>query len=110
MTYRLAKINKQIQRIFGEVLQREADLPVGALITVTQVEVAENLRSAKVWLTVWPPEMAAKALRQLRKQMYDLQGAFNRAIGLQPLPRLKLLIDHGAEQAAKVDRILRELE
>ncbi len=106
---RLQKVNKHIQRTFGEILQTEADLPADVLVTITRVDTTANLKSSWVWLSVFPLDQGDAILERLKPQMYDLQGALNRALDVRPLPRLRLRIDYGAQNAENVERALDSL-
>jgi len=112
MSQRVAKVSRLIQRSFGEILQKEADLPPDAIVTVSAVETKPNLRSAKVWLYIltFPvddPKRAEEVLEHLRGQIYELQGFLNKTLSMRPLPRIKLQLDHGAEYAARIDQRIR---
>lgn len=107
---RIEKVNSLIQRLFGEILQREADLPVDVLVTVSAVDTVPNLRSATVWLYILPLERGEEILEMLKEEMYDLQGALNRALSMRPLPRVTLKLDHGAEYAQHINEQLDSLE
>ncbi|MFH1353845.1 MAG: ribosome-binding factor A [bacterium] len=109
MSRRIDRVNKHIQRTFGEILQTEADLPKEVLVTVSGVETTHNLRSATVWLSVLPGEAAEITLQGLKKQMYELQGSLNRQLKLKILPRIYLKIDKGAAYAEKINRELNNL-
>lgn len=109
MSRRIDRLNKHIQRTFGELLQREADLPKGVLVTISAVETAHNLQSAIVWLSIFPYEQAEKVLRSLERQLYELQGLLNRQLKLKILPRIKLKVDKGAQYAENIDRQLDKL-
>lgn len=110
MSRRLEKVNKHLQRICAEVLLIEASLPPNVLVTVARVNATPNLRSADVWLYVLPLEQGPTTLKELRKQLYDLQGAVNRKLDMRPLPRLILRLDRGAAHAEKIEQRLHELE
>lgn len=109
MKPRLIKINKNIQRVFGEVLQREADLPADVLVTIARVDTTPNLRSATIWLYIFPLEQGESIVTQLKSQLYDLQGALNRNLHLRPLPRVRLRLDTGAAYAATIERTISKL-
>lgn len=116
-TKRLEKVNSLIQRLFGEILQREADLPVDVLVTVSAVETVSNLRSATVWLYILPfdaglgkPQRVEEVFEHIKNQMYDLQGSLNRALSMRPMPRIILKLDHGAEHSQKIEKRLAELD
>lgn len=109
MSRRIVQINKNIQRILGEILQREADLPVDALVTISRVDTTPNLASATVWLYVFPVERSEEILERLTRQLYDIQGALNRALDQRPLPRIRLRVDYGAEHAENIEKTFRNL-
>lgn len=109
MSGRTEKINKQILRLFGEILQREADLPPDVLVTVSAVDTTPNLQRTTIWLYISPLERADEVLEQLKGQLYALQGALNRALAMRPLPRITLKLDRGAEHAQHINERLREL-
>lgn len=110
MPDRIPKLNKHIQRVFGEILQQEADVPVGVMVTISKVDVRPNLRSATVWLYVYPAEKGEATVDHLKEQLYDLQGALNRELQLRPLPRIILRLDHGIEHAQHIEEKLAALK
>ena len=109
MPDRIARVNKHIQRTFGEILQAEANLPNDVMVTVANVETTKNLKVATIWLSIWPEKQAGRVIKKLKKQLYGLQGSLNRKIRLRPNPRIILSVDHGAQHAENIDRRLEEL-
>ena len=109
MSVRLDRINKLILRTFGEILQTEAEMPIDVLVSVARVETTRNLRSATIWLSVFPVERAETTLKALEKNLYTLQGSLNRKLTFNPLPRIRLKLDYGAEHAEHIERRLKEL-
>ena len=110
MTARIVKINKLIQRSLGEIIQQELDLPVDVLVTISQVETTPNLRSAIIWLYVFPLQQGDKILELIHSDIYNLQGKLNRRLNMRPLPRISFRIDYGSEQAETVERSFNRLE
>ncbi|MEX0649541.1 MAG: ribosome-binding factor A [Candidatus Andersenbacteria bacterium] len=106
----MAKVNKHIQRTFGEILHEEADVPADVLVTISRVETTPNLKSATIWLYISPSSKEEEVLEILKPQMYELQGALNRALTIHPLPRLYLKADHGAHHAQTIEQKLVELK
>jgi len=106
MSKRIDKVNRLIQETLGEILQREADLPADVMLTVTGVETTPNLRAAKIWLSILPEGKGDDVIKQLEKQLYDLQGSLNRKLNLKPLPRISLMRDKGAKYAENIDQKL----
>jgi ribosome-binding factor A len=105
----MGKVNSRLKRVFGEIIIREADLPIDSLVTISEVDTARNLRSAIVWISVLPLDQASKTVKKLKSQMYHLQGLVNKELNMRPLPRITLRIDHGAEHSDKIERKLADL-
>ena len=106
MSERMAKVNKHVQRTFGEILQRQADLPPDVLVTISRTDTTPNLKSTTIWLYINPVARAEEIIERLTPQLYDLQGALNRALDLKPLPRVRLRIDYGADYADHINTVL----
>lgn len=107
---RIPKVNKHIQRVFGEILLEQADLPADAMVTIAQVETRPNLRSAIVYLYVFPVGRGEEVIERLTPQMYELQGALNRALDFHPLPRITLRLDNGAQYADHINQTFDSLK
>ncbi len=110
MSKRIEKINRHLQRTVGDILLKEADLPLGVLVTISNVDTTPNLRFSDIWLYISPEDKAAETLEMLKKQMYDIQGALNRALEFRPLPRIRFRHDKGLEYADTINKKLNELE
>ncbi len=110
MSRRLEQINKLIQRTFGEILLKEADLPTDVLVTVSRVDTTPNLRAATIWIYSTPLEQGQDVVELLQKQLYDLQGSLNKKLSLKPLPRIQLRLDEGASYAERIEKKLAELK
>lgn len=110
MSDRILKLNKHLQRVFGEILHREADVPPDVMVTISKIETRPNLKSATVWLYVYPLEKADEVIDRLVKQLYDLQGFLNRELQLRPLPRIILKLDKGAEHAERIEKKLADIK
>lgn len=107
---RIAQVNSLIQRLMGEIILKEADVPPDVLVTVSAVETVPNLRSATVWLYILPLARGEEVLALLKNQMYDIQGALNRALSMRPLPRVTLKLDHGADYAQRIEERFNNLQ
>jgi ribosome-binding factor A len=110
MSFRMNRINKHLQRMFGEVLREEVELPTDILVTVVRVETTHNLRSSTIWLSVFPAERGPDMLQTLQDNLYTLQGSLNRKLTIHPLPRIRLALDYGAHHAEGLERHFNELD
>ena len=110
MNKRLRQVNKHIQRTLGEIIQRDVDLPVDVMVTLSRVDTTPNLKSSTVWLYVSPLNRSDEVMEILQSQMYDIQGELNRALDLRPLPRIRLEVDAGAEYSQQINDTIQQLK
>lgn len=103
-------MNKHLQRVIGEIILEEADVPRDVLVTVARVETTPNLASAQVYLYIYPTDQAEAVAEHLRKQLYELQGFLNRTLDSRVVPRIRFTVDYGADHAEKIERRIIELQ
>ena len=79
-------------------------------VTVTRVEVAPDMRQAKVYVSVMGDETKQKlSLRGLQAAAGYLQAKLNDRIEMRYTPRLEFKLDAGVKHSLEVARILKEV-
>ena len=100
-----------LKREIGEVIRREFDVSEAGLITVNDVDVAGDLHSALVFISILgnadQQKRGAQLLNEHRKR---IQGLVGRAVVLKYTPTLKFKLDDSVVRGNKVLRIIDELE
>jgi ribosome-binding factor A len=106
MSRRTEKVSSLLQHEIGDyILQLE--LP--ALTTISKVEVTPDLKWCKVWVTVMGDEKKqASVLDILNENLRDMQKELNQSLTMKFVPRVKFVLDHGEEYAAKINELLRK--
>jgi ribosome-binding factor A len=108
---RQAKVGEMIKRELAEILQREMRDPRLALVTVTDVEVARDFTSAKVFVSVIGDERdKADGLKALQGASGFLRGQLGRHIDLRTVPTLLFRYDTGIERGVRMFELLRQEE
>jgi ribosome-binding factor A len=112
LSKRLVRINELLRREIADVLFREMtetgfDL---ASVTVTRVEVAPNLRSARVSVSVRGDDAhRANALAMLRRHRGHIQRFVNRDLVLKYTPVLHFVEDRSIAQGDRILHLIQEL-
>lgn len=79
-------------------------------VTVTHVEVAGDMRSAKVHVSIMGDEKKQQlCLNGLRRSAGFLQSCIKDRIDTRYIPKLEFEIDKGVKQSLEVSRILKEV-
>ena len=102
------RINSEVRKELGELIRNEIKDPrVSALTSVTEVEVAPDLKTAKVYISVLGDEEKQKStLEGLKSAMPFLRSKLAKIINLRNTPELRFLLDTSIEYGAKMSELI----
>ena len=108
---RLQRVRELLKREIGEVIRREFDVSDVGLITVNDVDVAGDLHSAVVFVSILGnPDQQKRGFARLERHRKRIQGLIGRAVVLKYTPTLKFLMDDSIARGNRVLAIIDELE
>jgi ribosome-binding factor A len=106
---RADRVNALLQRELGTLISEELRDPRIAFSTVTAVEVTDDLRSARVHVSVLgDDEQIASTMRALEEAKAYLRHELGSRTELRYVPELAFVSDRTAERAARISTLLRE--
>lgn len=106
---RLARIDHEIQRILGTLITQELRDPRLAFVTVTRVEVSDDLRACKVFVgIIGDRHQARQSMDALKNSARFLRGELGHKIDLRHTPELVFIEDRSSERAIEIAKTLRE--
>ena len=108
---RTTRLNQLLRRELGLAFEKYiCPAASGALVTVTGVEVTQELRDATVYVSVYGSPAQQQAVMDLvNRKRALLQSEISRNIVMRFTPVLKFRLDHTAEKAERVMSIISEL-
>lgn len=108
---RLLKAAEAVREVVSMAILTEIRDPRVQNVTVTGVEVAPDMRSAKVLISVMAEEGKQHlCLKGLQNSSGFLQSQLAKKIDTRYVPRLTFELDTGVKKSLEVARILHELE
>ena len=108
---RLQRVRELLKREIGETIRREFPVSEAGLVTVNDVDVAGDLHSAVVFISILgSPDQQKRGLALLTHHRKRIQGLVGRAVVLKYTPTLKFLMDDSVVRGNRVLAILDELE
>ena len=105
------RINEEVQRVLSEIIRGEIKDPrVSPLTSVTGVEVAPDLKSCRVRISVYGNEdKLEETMQGLRSASGYLRSELARRINLRHTPELRFLSDasiaYGVEMSHRIDEV-----
>ena len=110
VTKRLARLNEQLKREVSELVLRKVRDPRVGLVTITSVEVAGDLGSARVYVrTQDPNDELNESLVGLEAAAPVLRRELGRLLHLRRVPELRFQQDHSLDQARRIEEILSDV-
>jgi len=108
---RLQRVRELLKREIGEVIRREFPVSEAGLVSVNDVDVAGDLHSAIVFISILgTAEQQKRGLAMLTQHRKRIQGLVARAVVLKYTPTLKFLVDDSIARGNRVLQIIEELE
>lgn len=108
---RLERVRELLKRAIGEAVRREFNVSEVGLITVNDVDVGGDLKSAVAFISVLGDAGQQKrALQALEEHRTRIQGLVARSVVLKYTPTLKFLVDDSIVRGNRVLQIIEELE
>ncbi|MBV8246136.1 MAG: 30S ribosome-binding factor RbfA [Candidatus Eremiobacteraeota bacterium] len=108
---RLAKIDHEIQRVLGTLISQELKDPRLGFATVTRVETTQDLKHARVFVSViGDRHVARQTMDALTHAAKFLRGELGHEMkSLRSVPELQFVEDRSTERAISVSKTLREV-
>ena len=105
------RVRELLKRAIGEAIRREFHVNDVGLITVNDVDVGGDLRSAVVFISILGnPDQQKRAVQILDEQRVRIQGLVAKAVILKYTPTLKFVLDDSIVRGNRVLQIIEELE
>ncbi len=105
------RVRELLKREIGEVIRREFPVSEVGLVTVNDVEVAGDLHSAVVFVSILGnADQQKRGLGLLTQHRKRIQGLVGRAVVLKYTPTLKFIMDDSVLRGNRVLQIIEELE
>ena len=108
---RLDRVNQLIKEEVSTLLQRELKDPRLGFVTVTEVETAKDLRTAKIFVSVLGDEAQwTRSLTALGSARGFVRNWLRQHLDLRITPEIDFRPDRSFEHAARIQSLLRKVQ
>lgn len=106
------RMEKELQFHVARYLTSAYKGEIPGLMTVTQVKVPPDLRSAHVFVSVLNGSKAENehAIKVLETRRGEIQTYVHKQLPMKHTPVLKFFIDQGLERALRIESLLKEID
>ena len=110
MTRRTERVGDLLLETLSELLLREVKDPRIGAVTLTGIDLADDLRTARIrYSTLGDPNARERAQKGLESAARFMQGKAARLLRMRYTPEIRFEYDEGLDKADEMARLLRRL-
>ena len=107
---RLERINEQYKKEISQIINYELKNPnATGMISVTKVKVTNDLKFAKVDVSILNAKDVKQTLAALKKSSGFIRSELARRVNLRNTPEIIFELDDSMEYGERIDKILKEI-
>jgi ribosome-binding factor A len=111
MNLRIRRVSELIKQEVSEIVRRDVSTGNVGFITVTGAEVAADLKTARVYVSmIGPKANRGAAIALLQRQRAHIQHELGRRIVLKYTPHLEFVYDDSLERGDRLLQIMDEID
>jgi len=107
---RIDRVNQQVKREIGRIIQQELGDPRLQFVTITDVDVSRDLRNGKIRFSVLGEQAQVQAAQ---KGLDGARGMIRKLLGqsmkLRHIPELFFIFDQSIEMTIRIEKTLKEI-
>ena len=107
---RIDRVNQQVKREIGRIIQQELGDPRVQFVTITDVDVSRDLRNAKIHFSVLGEQAQVQAAQ---KGLDGARGMIRKLLGqnmsIRHTPELFFIYDQSIEASIRIEETLKEI-
>ena len=106
---RAVRVGDQMKQEIADILMRKIKDPRIGFVTITDVEITDDLKNAKVFVSVYGGDKDA-SLKGLKSASPFIRSELGRRMRLRVVPEILFRFDSTVEQGAHIMELLRDIE
>jgi len=107
---RSERVQELIREGISALIQRGVKDPRIGFTTVTNVDLSDNLKHAKVYVSVFGTEREQQdTIEGLTRASGFIRSSLGKTLYLRHIPVLEFMLDETAKHAAKINKIINDL-
>jgi len=109
-SFRASRVAEQMKKEISQIIREELKDPRVGFVTVTAVEVSNDLRYAKIYVSILAEkEEETKTLEVLNKAKGFIRSEIGKRIRLRFTPEIIFKLDKSLERGARITKLLTQV-
>lgn len=108
MSKRTEQIASLLRQKINEIILRDFEAPLGSLVSVTEVNIAPDLKNATAYLSIIPSNKIGSVLEKIKKFGPHVQIELGKKIIIRSLPLISWAVDERDIKYSQIDEALKQ--
>lgn len=108
MSRRTEQVAELLRQEINQVFIRDFEPPMGSLVSVSEVEVAPDLKNATAYLSIIPHNKIGSGLQAAKKFSGHVQKVINKNLKLRSVPKIHWQLDERDLKYKVIDEALQK--
>lgn len=109
MSYRMLKVNANLHQELSRLIVEEFSWD-SVLVTLTQVMVISDLKSATAWISVSGSDKTEAVIDLLNKRSSGFYKLLSQRLKMKYVPHIVFKLDDRADAVSRIDELLEEVK
>lgn len=107
--YKRDRINEEVRREIAEILRSVKDPRIPPMPTVVSADVTGDLEEARIYISFFQDYDEKEVKAGLKASAGYIRKQLGERLRLRATPQIVFILDHSAENGARIDRILKQI-
>jgi len=107
---RSQRVGDLLREEIADIIMRRVKDPRLGFVTVTGVDITDDLKIAKVYVSILKDEERETALSILNAAKNFIRSEVGKRVRMKFIPTLEFRVDESIERGDRIDRLLREIK
>ncbi|MFH1508576.1 MAG: 30S ribosome-binding factor RbfA [bacterium] len=103
---RLEQVNDLLRDEVASLIKKSIDFASGTIFTVTKVQTSDDLKYAKIFVSVMPKDKETEVLEILETEIGNIQRGLNKKLVMRYVPKIRFVIDDSEGKVARIEELL----
>lgn len=109
MSIKIERLNDEFQKEISYILMTEVKDQNVKFVTITDVDITNDLSYAKVYFTVLKDEYLDVTQKALNKASPFIRGKLSQNLNIRHTPEIKFIFDESIKYGEKIEKIIEEI-
>jgi ribosome-binding factor A len=106
---RSQRVGHQLRKEISDIITNRVKDPRLGFLTVTEVDVSDDLKLARVYVSIFKDDERAQTMEALAAAKNFIRSELGKRLRMKAIPSLEFKLDTSLEYGDRIDKLLKEV-